>query len=158
MKYRILTILLLLSIVSCTQSTSLNESEKVVIIDQVRQTLDNYYKDIKLSGLTAEFKYLDNSSDFFWVPPGHSNSISYDKVTAILNENAPKYKSIDNSFQTLQIIPLSNELATYTGQIRSTIKDLADKETTITLVETGVMIKRPDGWKLLHGQTTILNQ
>lgn len=156
MKCQILTILLLLSIISCSQSTPLNE--KAVIVAQVQQTLDNYYSDIKKSGLTAEFKYLDNSPDFFWVPPGHSNSISYEQVSAILKENAPKFKSVDNSFETLQIVPLNKELATYTGKIRSTVKDLADQETTVTLVETGVMIKRPDGWKLLHGQTTIVNQ
>jgi hypothetical protein len=122
------------------------------------QTLDSYYNDIRKLGLTAEFKYLDNSSEFFWVPPGYSDAIAYDSVVTILKQNAPKYKSIDNSFDTLRIIPLSRELATYTGRLHSTMTDTADRIITFSLVETGILIKRPDGWKLLNGQTTILAQ
>ncbi len=110
----ILTIFTILTIVSCRQSTSLTETEKTSIVLDIRKTLNNYYNDIRKSGLTAEFKYLDNSSDFFWVPPGYSSSISYDSVTTVLKQNAPKYKFIDNSFDTLRIVPLNKELATYT--------------------------------------------
>ena len=153
----ILTIFTMLTIVSCRQSTPLTETDKASIVSDVQKTLDNYYNDIRKSGLTAEFKYLDNSSEFFWVPPGYSCSISYDSVTAILKQNAPKYKFIDNSFDTLRIIPLNKELATYTGRLHSTMTDTSDKTMTFSLVETGVLIKRQEGWKLLSGQTSILN-
>jgi hypothetical protein len=158
MKRQLLTILSLLIIVSCRQSESLTETEKASIIKDVRQTLDNYYSDIKKSGLTAEFKYLDNSSEFFWVPPGFSGSLSYDSVATILKQNASRYKSINNSFDTLRIIPLSKVLATYTGRLNSTMTDTSGKVATFSLVETGVLIKRQDGWKLIHGQTSILNK
>jgi hypothetical protein len=154
----ILTILAILTITSCRQPTPLTEREKASIVENVRQTLDNYYNDIRKSGLTAEFKYLDNSSEFFWVPPGYSNSISYDSVATLLKESAPKYKSIANSFETLLIIPLTDEHATYTGQLKSTMTDTSGKVVTFSFVETGVLIKRKDGWKLLNGQTSILNQ
>jgi hypothetical protein len=154
----ILTIFTILAITSCRQSTSLTETEKASIVFDVHQTLDNYYNDIKKSGLTAEFKYLDNSADFFWVPPGYSSSISYDSVITVLKQNAPKYISIDNSFDTVRIIPISKEFATYTGRLHSTMTDTFGKVTTFSLVETGVLIKRQDGWKLLNGQTAIINQ
>jgi hypothetical protein len=153
----ILALLTLLTIVSCRQSIPLNENEKATVIEEVRQTLNDYNKDVKKSGLLAEFKYLDNSSEFFWVPPGYPGSISYDSVATVLKQNAPNYKSIDNTFETLQIIPLSKELATYTGRINSTMIDISGKTMTLNLVETGVVVKRQDGWKLLNGQTTILN-
>lgn len=124
----------------------------------VRQTLENYYKEIRESGLTAEFKYLDNSPDFFWVPPGYQSSISLDSVTTILKQNAPKYKSVENSFDKLSIIPLSNEIATYTGKIKSTMVDTLGKTMAFSLIETGVLIKRKDSWKLLNGQTSTLTQ
>ena len=158
MKRLILINFAILTIISCRQPISLTESEKASIIKDVRMTLDNYCNDIKKSGLTAEFKYLDNSPDFFWVPPGYSSSISYDSVAIVLNQNARKYKFILNSFDTLKIIPLSRELATYTGRLRSTMTDTTGKLMTFSLVETGVLIKRQDGWKLLSGQTSILNQ
>jgi hypothetical protein len=136
----------------------LTEKEKATIITEVNMTLENYYSDIKKSGLTAEFNYLDNSPDFFWVPPGYSNAISYDSVAKILKQNAPKYKTIINKFETLEIIPLSSELATYTGKLSSNMTDTAGTTLTFSLVETGVLIKRANGWKLLNGQTTLINQ
>lgn len=145
-------------VVSCRQSVSLSENDKATIVSDVRQTLDDYYNDIRKSGLTAEFKYLDHSPDFFWVPPGYAGAISYDSVATVLRQNAAQYKSIDNSFNTLKIIPLSKELATYSGRLNSTMTDTSGKTTTFSLVETGILIKRNDGWKLLHGQTSMLNQ
>jgi len=143
------------SILSCSQSLPLTESEKKIIIEDISQTLSNYYNDIRKSGLNAEFKYLDSSSDFFWVPPGYSNAISYDSVAIILKQSAPKYRYIDNKFVSLQIIPLTKELATYTGSLQSAMTDTSGNVLTISLIETGVIIKRQEGWKLLSGQTSI---
>jgi hypothetical protein len=158
MKEQILLIFFVLTITSCRQSTVLTENEKVNIIADVKLTLDNYYNDIRKHGLTAEFKYLDNSPDFFWVPPGYSGSVPYDGIVTAIKQNALKYKLVDNSFDKLQIIPLSNELATYTGQLSSIMTDTSGKVIHYSLVETGIMIKRPEGWKLLSGQTSLLNQ
>ncbi len=158
MRRALLSIFAIPTIVSCSHPVPLTENEKAAIVSDVRQTLDHYYDDIRKSGLTAEFKYLDHSSEFFWVPPGYAGAISYDSVAAVLQQNAPNYKSIDNSFDTLRIIPLSKELATYTGRLSSTMTDTSGVTITFSLVETGVLIKRKDGWKLLNGQTSILNQ
>jgi len=152
-RYR-LTILVWLA-VACSQSESLTETERIEIVLEAKQTLNNYYNDIRQEGLKAEFRYLDNSKEFFWVPPGYSSPISFDSVAAILNQNAPLFKSIDNSFDTLNIIPLSKELVTYTGRLQSAMIDTAGQSTTITLMETGILIKRKDGWKLLSGQTSV---
>jgi len=146
----------LISLLACTTHETLTETDRVEIIKDAKQTLDNYYNDIRKEGLTAEFKYLDNSADFFWVPPGYSSPISYDSVAAILKANAPLFKSIDNSFDTLKIIPLSKELVTYTGRLHSIMIDTAGKSSTFSMIETGIMIKRKDGWKLLSGQTSII--
>lgn len=156
MKQSLLTIIAIFTVVSCHQPTQLTENDKKNIIRQVHHTLNNYYEDIKRSGLTAEFEYLDNSSDFFWLPPGYSYSISYDSVSIILKQNAPKYKLIDNSFDTLMIVPLSKELATYSARLQSIMTDTSDNTSTCSLLETRLMIKRKEGWKLLSGQTAIL--
>lgn len=158
MKPIFLTIFTFLIVSSCRQSAPLTENEKTNIIAEVRLTLGNYYGDIRKSGLTAEFKYLDNSPDFFWVPPGFSSPLSYDSVVAVIKKNAPNYKSVDNSFDSLKIIPLTKEIATYTGRLKSTMMDTSGKVATFSLIESGVLIRRTDGWKLLSGQTAVLNQ
>ena len=142
---------------SCKQANTLSNNEKKLIKQEAKQMLDNYYNDIRQKGLLAELDYLDNSADFFWVPPGYSNAITYDSVVSVLKQNAPQFKSIDNSFKSLQIFPLNNQLTSYTGKLIATMTDTSGKVTNIHLIETGVIVKRTNGWKLLNGQTAILN-
>jgi hypothetical protein len=134
------------------------EAEKKLIIDSITQTLNTYYDDIRAEGLIAEFRYLDNSAEFYWVPPGFSVAISYDSVASIIKQNAPLLKSVDNKWDTLRIDPFSHELATYTGRLHSIVTDTAGHVSETSLIETGVLIKRPDGWKLLSGQTAVSSQ
>jgi hypothetical protein len=90
------------------------------------------------------------------VPPGYTSAITYDSVANILRRNAPSLKSVDNIFETLKITPLGKEIANYNARIRSTVVDTAGKTIVLSLIETGVIIKRQDGWKLLSGQTSIV--
>lgn len=156
MKNKLAFIFLLLAF-SCSQEQkpTLSDEQKGEIVLEVKQTLDNYYADIKSGGLTAEFKYLDNSKDFYWTPPGYSKPISYDSVATILKMNAPNYKEIDNTFENLNIEALSVDSAIYSGKIRSTITDTSGTPMSMFLNEKGKLIKRKDGWKLLSGETTI---
>ncbi len=104
-----------LLLISCTQQQApLPAEQKIIITQEVKQTLNNYYTDIQKNGLTAEFNYLDSSADFFWVPPGYTSAISYDSVAKVLRQNAPHYTSIVNTFDTLTIFIITKELATYT--------------------------------------------
>ena len=151
------TFLTIMTVLACSPSGSMTEKEKGTVIAEVRETLDNYYSDIKKSGLTAEFKYLDSTADFFWVPPGYSSPISYDSVAKVIGQNATLYKTIDNTYDTLRIVPLSKELASFTGRLDSKMTDSKYTTTTIHLVETGVMIRRKDGWKLYNGQTAVIS-
>ena len=143
--------------ISCREpDIGLTQSDRKMISDSIRQTLNNYFADIKKEGLTAEFKYLDSSSDFFWVPPRYKSSISYDSIAAILKTYAPFYQSTDNSWETLMINPLSHNLASYSGRIQSITTDSSGKVSKFTLIETGLVIKRETGWKLLNGQTSVI--
>jgi hypothetical protein len=147
-----------LIIVSCGQSTLiLTEDEKLAITRDVGHTLNSYADDIRKMGLKAEFKYLDSSADFFWVPPGYGSAISYDSVAFILNQNASLFKSIYNVYETLRIVPIGKHQACYTARLTSTMTDTAGNKSTSYLVETGVLIKRSSGWKLLNGQTSVVN-
>jgi hypothetical protein len=157
MKLHILSGFALLMLWSCGESKPMADNQKRAIIDNIQYTLDSYYEDIKREGLTAEFKYLDQSPEFFWVPPGYTSALSYDSIEHILKQNLSKFKSVDNSFDTLRIIPLSGELATYTAQIHSTVTDTFNKISTYSLIETGVVIKRKTGWKLLSRQTSLVS-
>ncbi|WP_299275988.1 nuclear transport factor 2 family protein [uncultured Psychroserpens sp.] len=154
---KIVTISCLLTAVSCNEPKTITEKQSIEVADDVKQTLNSYFDDIRESGLTAEFKYLDNSKAFFWTPPGFASSISYDSVVTILKQSAPRYQSIDNQWDVLKINPLTKEFATYTGKLSSIVIDTSGQVFKVKLVETGVVVKRHDGWKLLCGQTSTIS-
>jgi hypothetical protein len=143
---------------SCTSTpTDLSDNDKAAVVTEVRNTLHDYLVAVAATGLTAEFAYLDHSEEFFWVPPGFNTSISYDSVAALLTRNAPLFSAAHNSFDSLRIIPLSSKLAVYTANIRSEMIDTTGQVFSSQLVETGVVIKRVSGWKLLNGQTSLIH-
>jgi hypothetical protein len=155
----LLFLFLLLTAVSCRQASPPLSTEEAKDIERtVRQTLADYNTAVKKEGLMAEFRFLDSSSSFFWVPPGFTTSLGYDSIHSIIQKNASLFASVDNTWQSLKIIPLSKELANYTGRIRSVMKDTSGKINAFTLVETGLVIRRVDGWKLLSGQTAVVAQ
>ena len=143
----------LLTLLACSPAERVNKFDKEAITESVKQMFENYHNDIKENGLTAEFHYLDHSSDFFWVPPGYQSALNYDSVKAILEKNAKKFSNVQFHWDTLQIFPLSNEIANYSGIVGGFLKDTSGVASTISIIESGTVIKRKDGWKLLSGQS-----
>ena len=154
---QIFGIVILMTLTSCSQADKLNESEKELIINAVIEMFGNYHNDIRKDGLTAEFKYLDQSSDFFWVPPGYKSALSYDSVRQILEINAKSFQAIEFNWDTLQVFPLSDKIANYSGIVKGSMIDTSGIKSSVIIIESGTVIKRSDGWKLLSGQSAILN-
>ena len=143
-----------------TQETGESTSEgfdEQRIEREVRQMLKDYHHDIQRDGLLAEFKYLDSTDQFFWIPPGYASSLSYDSVRKILEVNASFVRQADFQWDTLQVVPLSEEFATYSGIVIGKITDTSGVITLSKILESGTLIKRGDGWKLLSGQSVELN-
>ena len=156
MKNQFIIFLILITLSACNQTTTLNKSEKEQIVHDIVKMFDDYHNDIKKDGLTAEFKYLDQSTDFFWVPPGYKNALSYDSVRTILNKNATSFRAIEFSWDTLQIFPLSYKFANYSGIVKGSMTDTSGIKSSIAIIESGTLVKRSDGWKLLNGQSAVL--
>jgi hypothetical protein len=155
---RLFIIITILATIAGCQPSSFTKEEQQAVADSVRQTLHRYYEDINRAGLVAELPYLDSSSEFFWVPPGYAAPISYDTVVKIIRQNALLFRNVNNVWDSLRINPLSKDLASYTGQLHSITTDTSGRISRYFLIETGLVIKRNDGWKLLNGQTAVSAQ
>ncbi len=147
--------LLAVLLVSCSKPSVHYDEQQV--INEARKMLEMYHHDIQRDGLLAEFKYLDNTDQFFWIPPGFDTPLSYDSVREILERNAPMFLRADFQWDTLNVIPLSEVIATYSGVVVSKMTDTTGRITTSTILESGTLIKRKNGWKLLSGQSVLLN-
>jgi len=144
-------------LISCDAIGTSDPLDKEQLRQEIRQMLHNYHRDIAGEGLTAEFKYLDPSEDFFWVPPGYGTAITYDSVRKILEQNALTLKLASFSWDTLEVFPLSEKIAGFTGIVTGKLIDTKDVESVVRMIESGTLIKRKDGWKLLSGQTAVLD-
>lgn len=141
----------------CKDATDLSEPERKEVISNVKEMLYQYNADIKAKGLHAEFDYIDNSPGFFWVPPGAAGPQPFDTIITMIGRNAARLKQVNNTFDTLIVIPITMRLAQYSARIHSIATDTAGGQTTTSLVETGLVVKRKNGWKLLSGQTSVCN-
>ena len=138
---------------ACTPAKDSTDFNKEAVIIEVTQMFDNYHRDIQEKGLTAEFDYLYPSDDFFWVPPGYTSALTYDSVKTILEMNAKHFRKVEFHFDTLKIFPITNEMANYSGIVSGTMEDTSMLKTKVAIIESGTIIKRKDGWKLLCGQS-----
>ena len=150
--------LILLGCFACKEPQNTKEWSRARVTDQVVQMLIDYHSAIAKDGLMAEFPYLDNSDDFFWVPPGYTTALDFDSVQTILTQNARGFSAIDFEWESLEVFPLSEEIATYTGIVSGIMTDTAGQANNIRIIESGTLIKRRDGWKLLNGQSATLEE
>ena len=145
----------LVFLVSCRESAQWTDAEKASVSRDVTAMLKSYSDAIRSNGLLAEFAYLDSSEDFFWVPPGVNSALPYDTIASMIRSNASMLQSVDITWEELRVVPLTANLATYSGRLNSLMIATSGKVSKTRLVETGLVIKRNDGWKLLSGQTTL---
>jgi len=123
---------------ACTQ-------EKVVeynaqrVVDEVTDMLNQYHDAMRIGGLEAEFDYLDQSDEFFWIPPGFDQAIDYDSVATILRATDQTLQSIVLEWDTLKVNPINDSLAQYYGRLTSTTIDTAGTEYVALLVESGLI-------------------
>jgi len=142
-------------LLGCTQSADIPGNQQAV--DEITKMLHEYHRAIEQGGLKAEFEYLDDTDEFFWVPPGYRSALDYDSVAAILNENDRAMSKISLHWDTLKVFSLRSDLAQFYGTITMMTEDTSGNSTTGHLVETGLVIKRSDGWKLLSGQSAFFS-
>ena len=148
-------LLVVISFSSCKQINS-EDFNKEIVEAEVIEMFEAYHKAIEDEGFTGEFPFLDDSENFYWVPPGYTSALSLDSVTTILNASAKTYVETSFYWDTLNVYPLSSKIASYSGITKGVMVDTVGIRTEISIFESGIVIKRAEGWKLLSGQSSML--
>ena len=133
------------------------KSEQVQAKEDATAMMQRYHVAMEEGGLMAEFEFLDESPEFFWIPPGYNSALKYDSVKEILTRNAPSISAIHIEWEDLEVIPINDQTATFHGIVISTMTDTAGQTSTVRMLESGTLIRRTEGWKLLSGQTRLLS-
>ena len=143
-------------IAGCQASQDTEPFDRSKVEYEVITMLNDYHIAIKEGGFAAEFDYLDQSNDFFWIPPGYESALDFDSVKTILLGSASAFEHVDLDWETLQAYPLSNTIATYSGIVKGTMTDTTGVDNDVRILESGTLIRREDGWQLLSGQSRML--
>lgn len=154
---QLLSLSLFVLIFSCSSEKPTTEFEVRTIEQEIKTMFMAYDDSVRKNGINGEFFFLDKSDAFYWVPPGYKYALHYDSIANILAAYAPLYTHIDNNWDTLQIIPLSDKYASFNGVINSFMVSSKNDTSITKLSETGLVVKRGKHWKLLSGQTVIIS-
>jgi hypothetical protein len=142
-------------------SKSLDSEEKEAVRKEATQMLHDYHDAIRKGGLLTEFEFLDSSQDFFWIPPGVDALMGYEAVKKAIMANVASIDSMSTHWVSLQVHPLSQDigkLSSYTISKRADSTGIKMDTSRVTMLESGTMIRRANGWKLLSGQTVVLGE
>lgn len=150
---QLILFLFALAFIACDSPISENTLDEKQVEKEVMKMFEDYHLAIKKGGLTAEFDFLDDSEDFYWVPPGYQSALDIDSVKTILNGNASLFKTIEFRWHSIQVYPISPEIATYTGIVNGEMTDTTGQVIAVSILESGTVIRRETGWKLLCGQS-----
>lgn len=134
----------------------LSENERKTVDKEVKDMLYGYCNDLRSQGLQAQFHYMDNSGQFFWLPAGSTSAQGLDSTLAIAGRAMANVSVVNRSYDTLLVQPLTTTLAAYSARIRTVLSYTGGKDSTILTAETGTLVKRKDGWRFLYGQTTTI--
>lgn len=155
--YRIIICSILIIGISSCKSES-NESNHVKTSeDDLITFLNTYHDAMNQYGLKTEFEFIDSTSHFFWIPPGYASALSFDSVKKVLIQTDETIRSIRLKWKNLKIESQESNWANFHGVVEGQIVDTSGLIIIINQIESGVLIKRKDGWKILSGQTTALD-
>lgn len=149
-------LLITFQIWACAKDASEIPFQKNQVKDEVKAMLLRYHDAVYEHGLLAEFEFLDQSEDFFWISPGYTDALNYETVASILRRSDSSLMAVEFQWETLSLYPLSNNLCNYSGKVTDSMVQNDSTVLAIHLIESGTIIKRKDGWKLLSGQSTNL--
>lgn len=149
-------ILIIFLFLSCNTQPE-KEFDTVAVEKEVKKMFLAYDDSVRKNGIDGEFFFLDNSEQFYWVPPEYKYALHYDSIAKILHEYAPNFKYINNTWDTLHIMALSDTYASFNGVINSYTITIDNDTIESKLSETGLVIKKGNHWKFLSGQTIVIN-
>jgi ketosteroid isomerase-like protein len=135
------------------KSLTVSKQDKSEIEKAVKQMTANYFKDFYTRNVDSVLKHYDTSACFFWSITPDTIPMKRGAMVTMHRHAIRDYVKFDGYWSDMRVEPLTRDLAMYHGTYHVYTEDKSGQKGKIMGVETGVMIKREDGWKFLAGQT-----
>lgn len=109
--------------------------------------------DYEAEDFDAVMSHLDTSRNFFWIYPPDTVPVTREIFAEVLRWEFDMNNPIRYKWDTIQVIPLSSDLAYYQGRGHKVETDTSKIEHVVIGFQSAIVIRREEGWKLLSGQT-----
>ena len=149
--------LLLITLIVCGSAcqTTVEDVNLDRIAQESKAMLVAFHDSINQTDLMAEFAFLDSTSAFYWIPPGYNYAIGYDSIRNILIESNRQLQSVYFDWDTLDVFPLSKDYCNFRGVVHCEMTGQDSVKQIFNVIESGTLVKRDDGWKMLSGQSRV---
>lgn len=148
-------LLLIVFICDCRRNSNLSQMERATIKNDVQGVLTAMSDSMQRNGLVGWISFLHNSPDFTW--EFHGTAESYDTLVAQIHREAPRYRSITISWDSVQVEPLSENETTLTTRYNESVTDTGGAK-SIIVGTVKSRLERVNGvWKFHLGHTFVDN-
>jgi hypothetical protein len=132
---------------------TLSDNDKSDIVKAVKDMTSKYFMDFYTHNVDSVLRHYDTSACFFWAITPDTIAMKRSAMVTMHRHAVKDYTKFEGYWSDMRVEPLTNELAMYHGTYHVLTEDKDGHIGKIMGVETGIMIKREDGWKYLAGQT-----
>ncbi len=148
-------ILLTIFICDCRRNANLSQMERATIKNDVQLVLTAMSDSMRTNGLAGWIPFLYNSPDFKW--EFHGIAESYDTLVAQIRREAPRYRSITISWDSVQVEPLSDNETMLTTKYNESVTDTGGANSTIVGTVKSRLERVNGAWKFHLGHTFVDN-
>ena len=143
------------SFLSCDQEAKLTNDQKYEIINSVKKSQEQFCLDYEAEDFDAVMSHLDTSRNFFWIYPPETVPVTREIFAEVLKREFEMNNPIKFIWDTIQVVPLSSDLAYYQGRFHRVETDTSEIEQVGITFVSAIVIRREEGWKLLSGQNCL---
>jgi len=154
MKTIILLVLLpILFLCDCRRNAELSQTERATIKSDVQRVLIAMSDSMQRSGLPGWISFLHNSPEFKW--EFHGAAESYDSLVAQIRREAPRYRAITISWDSVQVEPLSDNESVLTTRYIESVTDTSGVKSIIVGTVKSRLERVTGVWKFYLGHTFV---
>jgi len=130
------------------EQDSLNQTQVASVQGSVSILAANIAHDISQEGPNAWLRYFDKSPDFFMASGGKLVFPDYDSAAVFVHNFAKGVRSIQLTWNGLNVDPLTINFAIIRASFHETITDTSGGQTPVDGYFTSLAVRSPEGWRL----------
>ena len=150
MRIQLLTIVFLLTLMSCNQRHNDNKSfDKEVVRQEMKNLVMSYGQAVEKMDIEKTIIHFNDDTEFYVYSDGRH--FTYDEIKeSVKNEFFTGLKKIELNWDTMNVRAIDEKEAVCFAILNQTLLDSADNTIKVRVEATFVGVKKDDTWKIAY--------